>query len=293
MLLDDENARSTAKWLTVSPTGSGVSIKLHACPVLPGPLLKRELWSAVRGAVVTSATLTACGTFSYFLEEAGLTDDAAVAARIVTSPFDYARQGHVVVVNTEASPRHLVDFQREVSARIADDLCNVRAGALGLFTSRRHMQQTYDMLTPEIRSRVLMQGEMSRHSLLALHRQRVEAGQPSIVFGLQSYGEGIDMPGNLCEVLFIAKLPFASPTDPVSETRADYVESRGGSAFDELVVPEAGIRLLQWTGRGIRTEEDEAKIVIYDKRLVSTHFGQRILGGLPPYPVRQVHASTF
>ncbi len=293
LLLDSENGDTTAKWLSVSPTGSGVSIQLHACPVLPGPLLEREMWRGMRGAVITSATLTSCGSFDWFLDESGLNGDPAVEARVVASPFDYAKQGEVVVVKTNANPRQLVDFQQEVSSRIARDLAFIRRGALCLFTSKRHMQGTYDLLTPEIRDLVLMQGSRSRAALLALHRERVRAGLPSILFGLQSFGEGVDLPGSLCEVLFIAKLPFSTPTDPVGEARADYVEAQGGSAFDEIVVPEAGIRLLQWTGRGIRTEDDAATIVIYDRRLTHTRFGQRILGGLPPYPVRQVDDSAF
>ena len=287
LLLDEEVTATTARWLSATPSVRGLSIKLHACPVLPGPLLSRELWEATRAAVVTSATLTTCGSFSWFLEEAGLNQDIAVQTRAVASPFDYQRQGEVVVVSTDASPRQRTNFQSEVSARLARDLLSVKAGALCLFTSRQHMLSTYEQLPDELRDRVLVQGSRARGAILALHRSQVEAGNASILFGLQSFGEGLDLPGRLCEYVFIAKLPFSTPTDPVGEARADYVESRGGSAFDEIVVPEAGVRLLQWTGRGIRTESDEATIVIYDRRLTQTQFGKRILGGLPPYPVRQ------
>jgi ATP-dependent DNA helicase DinG len=104
-----------------------------------------------------------------------------------------------------------------------------------------------------------------------------------VIFGLQSFGEGLDLPGLLCETVFIAKLPFASPADPVHEARSEWLKSQGQDPFSQLVVPATGIRLLQWTGRAIRSETDQARVVCYDKRLLTTAYGQRMLQGLPPY----------
>ena len=130
---------------------------------------------------------------------------------------------------------------------------------------------------------VLVQGSMSRTRLLATHMARVEAGFASILFGLQSFGEGLDLPGALCETVFIAKLPFAPPSDPVDEARAEWLKSVGRDPFNELVIPATGIKLLQWTGRAIRTEDDRAQVICYDKRLTTQAYGRRMLGGLPPY----------
>jgi ATP-dependent DNA helicase DinG len=113
----------------------------------------------------------------------------------------------------------------------------------------------------------------------------VEAGYPSILFGLQSFGEGLDLPGKLCETVFIAKLPFSPPSDPVEEARAEWLKSVGRDPFSELVVPATGIKLLQWTGRAIRTEDDHATVICYDRRLLRLAFGRRMLQGLPPYAV--------
>jgi ATP-dependent DNA helicase DinG len=87
----------------------------------------------------------------------------------------------------------------------------------------------------------------------------------------------------LCETVFIAKLPFAPPSDPVDEARAEWLRSVGRDPFNELVIPATGIKLLQWTGRAIRTEEDQARVICYDKRLTQTSYGKRMLSGLPPY----------
>ena len=93
------------------------------------------------------------------------------------------------------------------------------------------------------------------------------------------------MPGALCETLIIAKLPFASPAEPVAQARSEWIASQGLDPFNELVVPATGLRLLQWTGRAIRSETDRARLVCYDRRLLSTGFGRRMLKGLPPYGI--------
>ncbi len=292
MLLAHDD-QPTAKWLK-SDTSSGlVSLSLHACPIVPGDLLGQHLWSQVRGAVVTSASLTSCGTFDFFLGEAGLSTLAHVSTLAVSSPFDYHKQGQLLVAETVADPRQVENYTREMVAMLQSDLRDVAHGALALFTSRVQMKAAVDALAPDLAARVLVQGQMSRTRLLASHTARVEAGQPSVIFGMQSFGEGLDLPGTLCETVFIAKLPFASPSDPVEEARAEWLKRSGRDSFSELVVPATGIRLLQWTGRAIRTEEDQARVICYDKRLLSTAYGRRLLQGLPPYAVfRRLRGQT-
>ncbi|MBP8139115.1 MAG: ATP-dependent DNA helicase DinG, partial [Alicycliphilus sp.] len=107
LLLQDapEGAVPAAKWFTLQVEGDFIVVRAHASPVLPGNTLKNHLWSAVRGAVLTSATLTSCGQFDFFLRESGLHGDAAVTTLAVASPFDYARQGLLVATETQAEPR--------------------------------------------------------------------------------------------------------------------------------------------------------------------------------------------
>jgi ATP-dependent DNA helicase DinG len=287
MLMNEgEEARTTAKWCSADTDGPHVSLHLHACPILPGELLMYNLWPKVRGAVLTSATLSSCGSFDYYMEESGLAQDPAARTLAVKSPFDYARQGSIVVAKTRAHPRSLAAYNTEVAGLLTAAIGRIEKGALALFTSRRHMEEALEAVPSTLRDRVLVQGSMSRAALLAEHSRRVESGLPSMLFGMQSFGEGLDLPGALCEDIFVAKLPFSQPTDPVTEARAEYVESLGGNSFDDIVVPAAGVRMLQWTGRGIRTETDIARITCFDRRLTEKDFGRRILKGLPPYPVR-------
>ena len=289
LLLQDapEGAVPAAKWFTLAVQGDYAVIRAHASPVLPGNALRQHLWSAVRGAVLTSATLTSCGQFDFFLRESGLAGDEAVQTLSVDSPFDYALQGTLVARETRAEPRDVQTFTSEMVDALLTDLARVEAGALVLFTSREQMRRAVDELPTVLRAAVLVQGQLPRRELLARHRSSVAAGQPSIIFGMQSFGEGLDLPGRLCESLFITKLPFAPPDDPVGEARAEWLRTAGRDPFSELVVPATAIRLAQWVGRAIRTEDDRAHVYCYDKRLVRTGYGQRLLAGLPPFTLQR------
>ncbi|WP_406623802.1 ATP-dependent DNA helicase DinG [Acidovorax sp. SDU_ACID1] len=289
LLLQDtpEGAAPAAKWFTLEADGDFIALRAHASPVLPGSALRHHLWSAVRGAVLTSATLTSCGQFDFFLRESGLWGDEAVATLAVPSPFDYALQGTLVASETRAEPRDAQAFTAEMVDALLCDLAQVEAGALVLFTSREQMRQAVDLLPTAMRASVLVQGTLPRPQLLARHRERVAEGLPSIIFGMQSFGEGLDLPGALCESLFVTKLPFAPPDDPVGEARAEWLRGAGRDPFSELVVPATAIRLAQWVGRAIRTEEDRARVYCYDKRLVRTGYGQRLLKGLPPFTLER------
>lgn len=284
---DDRKTIPNAKWFTLETDGEYIVVKAHASPIQPGATLRQHLWSQVRGAVLTSATLTSCGQFDFFLRESGLAGDTAVTTLEVPSPFDYARQGTLVARETAADPREAARFTEEMVEALLTDLSRVQAGALVLFTSREQMRQAVDALSTAMRSQVLVQTALPRPTLLARHRDAIALGEPSIIFGMQSFGEGLDLPGALCESLFITKLPFAPPDDPVGEARAEWLRSSGRNPFNELVVPATAIRLAQWVGRAIRTEEDRAHVYCYDRRLVATSYGQQLIKGLPPFTLQR------
>lgn len=279
-----------AKWLTLHEAGGLVVVRAHAGPIMPGSTLRTHLWSVVRGAIATSATLTSCGNFDFFLRECGLQDDAAVTALEVESPFDYLKQGRFVLVDTPADPRIAAQYTPRMVQELLSDLEQVKRGALVLFTSREQMRVAVDTLPRDWVDRVQVQGTLPRPRLLQRHRDRVEEGQPSIIFGMQSFGEGLDLPGELCEAVFITKLPFAPPDDPLGEARAEWLRNVGRDPFSELVVPATAIKLAQWAGRAIRTETDSAQVTCYDRRLLRTAYGRRLLQGLPAF-AREVRGA--
>jgi ATP-dependent DNA helicase DinG len=109
--------RTAAKWFTCDVVGEFIVVKAHASPILPGATLRTHLWSAVRGAVITSATLTSCGQFDFFLRESGLQGDPAAVTLEVDSPFDFAAQGRFIASETAADPKDAAAFNADVAQR--------------------------------------------------------------------------------------------------------------------------------------------------------------------------------
>jgi ATP-dependent DNA helicase DinG len=285
-----EDAVPWAKWLEFADPPPGVPGAAHtdvwlcASPMTAARLLSRGLWKEVGAAVCTSATLTACGSFDFFDRLSGMNRFPERRALVVASPFDYATQGELRIAPMKHSPK---------SAEFSDELCRVLPGLLRehahgqlvLFTSKRQMQACRAALPADLTEQVQMQGEASRTELLKEHGRRVALGQRSILFGLQSFGEGIDLPGRLCEHVVIDKLPFTPPTSPVEEALSEWLNGQGRDPFAELAVPRAAMKLAQWAGRGVRTVTDRAVITVCDTRLVTMRYGRDILAGLPPFPV--------
>src|SRR5690606_12062814 len=108
------------------------------------------------------------------------------------------------------------------------------AGNLVLFTSRRKLKAALELLPSSRRAQVRAQGQQSKPALLEGHRAAIEAGEGSTLFGLASFGEGVDLPGKLCETVVITQLPFSVPTDPVDATYAEWLEANGRNAFVEV-----------------------------------------------------------
>ena len=130
---------------------------------------------------------------------------------------------------------------------------------------------------------LLVQGDLPKAVLLDKHRQAIAGGRPSIIFGLDSFAEGLDLPGEACVQVIIAKLPFSMPDNPIEKTRSRWIEQRGGNPFMEITVPEASVKLVQAVGRLIRTEQDYGRITILDNRILTARYGKQLLACLPPF----------
>lgn len=129
---------------------------------------------------------------------------------------------------------------------------------------------------------MFIQGNLSKQETLNKHKSRVDDGEDSVLFGLASFAEGVDLPGPIANVV-IAKIPFAVPDDPVEAALAEWIEARGGNPFMEIAVPDASLRLVQACGRLLRTEQDRGTITLLDRRVVTQRYGKAILNALPPF----------
>ncbi|MCU7369983.1 ATP-dependent DNA helicase DinG [Paucibacter sp. O1-1] len=276
-----------ARWIECGGKEGRVA-EYHVCvaPIGGGDRLRTLLWDRAGAAVLTSATMQACGSFDLFMEESGLKAWQGVRALSLPSPFDHAAQAELHLPRMRSHPRDAEAHTGEVAALLPALLeapGGMSLGSLVLFSSGRQMQQVEQALPQALREQVLMQGRMSKRELLALHRRRIDQGMRSVLFGLASLSEGVDLPGAYCTHLVVAKLPFAMPDDPVEQTRREWIEAQGRSAFLERSVPEVGIRLAQAVGRLLRTPEDRGRVTVLDPRLAGTPWGRRLLAGLPPF----------
>ena len=274
---EDTSEPPLARW--VSRTADS-QIICHASAVSAGALLRQVLWGNASGVVMTSATLSAGGNFRGFADAVGLPDNAVTVS--LPSPFDLAGQARLEVPAMRALPEAREAHAAEISAWLAKNL-DWDAGNLVLFTSRVKLERVLQQLPIAQVRKVRAQGSLAKSQLIAEHVADVQAGRGSTLFGLASFGEGLDLPGKLCETVVITQLPFAVPTDPVGATYAEWLESQGRNPFIEVSVPEATRLLTQYCGRLIRSETDMGRIVLLDRRVVLKRYGERMLKALPPF----------
>jgi ATP-dependent DNA helicase DinG len=274
---DPEHAPPLARWVTLS---SDQQLVCHASAVSAGALLRSILWDNASAAVMTSATLSAGGNFRGFADAVGLPDEAITIS--LPSPFDLSAQARLEVPALSALPDAREQHAQEVTDWLAEHL-DWDAGNLVLFTSRAKLERVLQRLPIDKVRKVRAQGSLGKTQLIAEHSAAIEAGKGSTLFGLASFGEGLDLPGKLCETVVITQLPFAVPTDPVGATYAEWLESRGRNPFLEVAVPEATRLLTQYCGRLIRSETDRGRIVLLDRRVVTRQYGSQMLKALPPF----------
>ncbi len=282
---DDREQPPHARWITLGADGQLIC---HASSVSAAALLRTVLWDNAAGVVLTSATLSVGGNFGDFVDAVGLPDGALTES--LPSPFDLSRQATLEVPDIHALPDDREEHAQAVSAWL-DAHLDWDAGNLVLFTSRAKLERVLQLLPiARVRS-VRAQGSRGKAQLVAAHVADIEAGKGSTLFGLASFGEGLDLPGKLCETVVVTQLPFAVPTDPVGATYAEWLESRGRNPFLEVSLPQATRLLTQYCGRLIRSEDDHGRIVLLDRRIITRRYGGGMLRALPPFRRAIAHAT--
>ena len=267
-----------ARWVTRFEKET--DLDFVSAPLQPGDTLREMLWERCYGALCTSGTMRALGSFDRFLEKSGLPRESK--QHFIPSPFDFPRLASFNVPEMRSDPRDARAHTEEVS-ELLPGLLELEPSALALFSSWRQFREVVDALPARIRERCRLQDEGSKQALLQMHRSAVDAGEPSYILGLASFAEGVDLPHAYCRHVIIAKLPFSAPDNPVDQAFAEWLESEGRSPFAEVALPEAALRLVQACGRLIRHEEDHGRITLLDRRIVTFRYGQSILESLPPY----------
>ena len=259
-------------------------IFLTASPLETGPTLQELLYPRLKAAVFTSATLTAggqSGGFAFFLDQLGLTEQTTVTEKL-PPVFDYRNQAVLYLPETMPEPDHLA-FPQAVVEEIAALLEASSGRALCLFTSVRMLECVRDGLAGRIRFPLLVQGERSKAALLDTFR--VETA--SVLLGLSSFWEGVDVPGDALSLVIIDRLPFVSPADPLVAARSRWLEANQRNPFMEMFVPRAILSLKQGLGRLLRRSTDRGVMAVLDVRMTRKRYGRQFIEALPPAMIVQ------
>jgi len=276
---DKSNSSPQARWVNIFPSGGQPSYELRCSPVLAAEILQQHLWNEAAAVIATSATMTALNSFERFILHSGVPRNASF--KVVPSPFDYAR-AELVVPAMDCDPSQTEAHTAALVEKLPQWL-EADAGSLVLFSSRRQLMDVYEGLPTSWQGKVLLQGDYSKAEIIRRHREAVDSGAASIIFGLASFAEGVDLPGNYCTHVVIAKIPFAVPDNPLESALGEWIESQGRNSFMDISVPDASLRLVQASGRLLRTEQDEGRVTIADRRLVTRRYGRALLDALPPF----------
>lgn len=281
-LADEANKPPQSRWIEQNLQGKNkYNYHLHSAKIDIADSLDKILWSRVRASVLTSATLSSLGSFARLNAQLSLNDKNTTYMRL-PSPFDFSKVDFVVAkmqhepTNNEA---HTQEIGQQILNRISKD-----DGVLVLFASNYQMQEVADIVENQI-DNLLVQGQFSKNGILEKHTQNRKNGLQSVIFGLDSFSEGVDLKGDYLTQVMIAKLRFSMPNSPQEKTTADYLQSIGKNSFMEISLPDVSLRLVQACGRLIRTETDTGKITIFDRRLVSKRYGKQLLESLPNYNI--------
>ena len=266
-----------ARWVTATRDGDLVC---HCSPVSAAQVLRQLLWKEIDSVVMTSATLTGGGDFQSFAIDTGLPDHAEMAS--LPSPFDLRNQAQLIVPNFPVTPDDREGHPKAIAEYLVREL-DWKKGSMVLFTSRWKMEKVAELLPASRRAQVQMQTSTNKSQVVAEHLKRVAAKDGSVLFGLNSFGEGLDLPGEACTTVVITQVPFAVPTDPQTSTLSEWLEGRGLNAFNLIAIPHALRTLTQFAGRLIRTSSDTGRVIILDSRLISRRYGKKILDALPPF----------
>ena len=279
-LPDNDTAIPKARWFSLIDSSGSIDFELCSSPILASNTLQYSLWSQCCGAVVTSATLSALGNFSRYQMRAGTPANSCY--QMVPSPFDFSSAA-ILQVPLAAVEGGQAQAHTDAIIESIPNLLNKNEGSLVLFSSRRQMLDVYEALPGDWQDLILVQGDRSKQAILKQHKQRLDDDEGSILFGLASFAEGVDLPGKYCTHVVIAKIPFSVPDDPVEAALSDWIKARGGNPFMEISVPDAAIKLVQASGRLLRRETDTGTVTLMDRRIVTKRYGKAILNSLPPF----------
>ncbi len=257
----------------------GRGVFLRASPIDVSKTIRDLLLDRMDATVLTSATLTVDGSFDYVRGRLGI---GRATELKLDSEFDYTSQSILYLPKGLPDPRQPA-FAAAASREIVEILKRSSGRAFVLFTSYANLREVHRLAAGELEYPILVQGSAPRSALLRDFRATPNA----VLLATSSFWQGVDVVGDALSCVIIDKLPFASPSDPITAARVEAIGARGGSAFGEYQIPLAILTLKQGLGRLLRHRQDRGVLAVLDPRLKTMGYGRRFLASLPPAPITQ------
>lgn len=245
--------------------------------------LKAALFEPYPTITLTSATLATGQQFDFIRGRLGLNGNEAVTENIYTSPFDWEARARLLIPSDLPFPTHPT-FLDAAQKTILEALKASRGRAFILFTSYDSLMRSYQAMESTLAAyhfTPFRQGEASRKALL----ERFQKSKRAVLFGTDSFWEGVDVPGEALALVIIVKLPFQVPSEPIVEARNEMITKSGGQPFMDYSIPQAIVKFKQGVGRLIRHKSDYGCVLCLDTRLIKKGYGKKFLESLPKMPV--------
>tara|TARA_B100001057_G_scaffold501122_1_gene620828 strand:+ start:10587 stop:12761 length:2175 start_codon:yes stop_codon:yes gene_type:complete len=285
-----EAKETNAMWYKRHKAQGSASATLFGAQINVADDMKRDFWDRVHKSVSMSATLSNDGCFSSFNHESGLKHPQAAEYRF-DSPFVEAFKYstlHLYPNFPEPDWRNESAHSHAIVSEINRFMSYHRAGLL-LFVSRRQLNEVVSLLPQSLRDVTMVQGEDgSRPTIIAEHRKKIDKGETSLLIGLASFSEGLDLKQDYLTFVGIAKLAFGAFNEPRKMTEAEQIQANGGNPFMQLTLPVAEIALQQSVGRLIRSIQCRGEVALFDRRILTKNYGAGLLNRLPPF-FREYH----
>ena len=279
-------------WVELSSQRENANISICSNPVDISDYFRNNIFRDGNSTIFTSATLTINNNFEFYKKRLGA---KAVEEIQLPSPFDFYKQVKIYIPKNIPEPgRENSDIYKEKLAEWLSYFIDLTKGkALVLFTNTLLMKETGDLLKEFFQEKdinVLIQGEgMSRKNLLDFFKRDID----SVLFGLESFWQGVDVPGEALSNLIITRLPFQVPDHPLIQARLEMIDAKGGNSFMDYSLPEAILKFRQGIGRLIRSSDDKGIIVILDNRIISKQYGKYFLSSIDECEIELIEDIDF
>lgn len=278
--IEEEHTKETVRWMEIRPMRSFLNMHLVFAELDISKMLEENLFKPLDTVILSSATLATRKTFQFIKKRLGLSEGSkTIVEKIYESPFDFEKQALLVVPKDIEDPSN-PKFSKSAAEHVFNAILACKGQAFVLFTSFSMLKSMHAHLEERLAKNqfpTLVQGQDQRKTLL----EKFKTTKRAVLFGTDSFWEGVDVVGDALRCVIIVKLPFRVPSEPIIQARSEAIDEDGGDSFLEYTVPTAIVKFKQGFGRLIRNKQDRGCIVCLDKRLLSKGYGKFFLESLP------------